>query len=166
LTGRSIRLRPIRDADRPFLERVYASTRVEELAPVPWTAEEKAAFLRQQFAAQHAHYTTHYAEASFDMVVVDDAPAGRLYVARWAEELRIIDIAILPELRGAGIGTRLLRELLDEADDRGVPVTIHVERQNRAQRLYRRLGFEPVQDAGVYVLMRRAVQAAQPNAAS
>jgi len=155
----------MRDEDRPFLERVYASTREEELAPVPWSAEQKAAFLCQQFAAQHAHYTTHDADASFDVVTVDGEPAGRLYVDRRPDELRVIDIALLPAFRGAGLGTRLLRPLLDEAASRGVPVTIHVEHSNRAMGLYRRLGFEPVRDEGVYVLMRRA-PAAQPNAAS
>lgn len=158
-------LRPIRDEDLPFLERVYASTRQEELAPVPWSAEQKVAFLRQQFAAQHAHYTTHYPDASFDVVTVDGKPAGRLYVDRRPGELRIVDIALLPELRGAGLGTRLLRPVLDEAASRGVPVTIHVEHSNRAMGLYRRLGFAPIEDAGVYVLMRRE-PAAQPNTAS
>jgi ribosomal protein S18 acetylase RimI-like enzyme len=158
-------LRPIRDEDRPFLERVYASTREEELAPVPWSADQKAAFLRQQFAAQHAHYTTHCADASFDIVTVDGVPAGRLYVDRRPDELRIVDIALVPEFRGAGVGTRLLGALLDEATARGVPVTIHVELSNRALGLYRRLGFEPVDDTGVYLLMRRE-PAGQPNTTS
>jgi GNAT superfamily N-acetyltransferase len=158
-------LRPIEDGDVPFLERVYASTREEELRPVPWTAEQKTAFLHQQFTAQHVHYATHYADASFDVVTVDGTDAGRLIVDRRADELRIVDIALLPEFRGAGIGTRLLRPLLDEAAGRGVPVTIHVERENPAMRLYHRLGFEPVHDAGVYVLMRRD-PAAQPKTAS
>jgi ribosomal protein S18 acetylase RimI-like enzyme len=158
-------LRPIADEDLSFLERVYASTREEELAPVPWSAEQKAAFLAQQFAAQHAHYATHYAGASLDVVTVDGVPAGRLYVDRRPDELRVIDIALLPEFRGAGLGTRLLRPLLDEAAARGVPVTIHVEHSNRAMSLYRRLGFEPVEDAGVYMLMRRE-PARQPNTAS
>jgi GNAT superfamily N-acetyltransferase len=160
-----IGLRPVEDGDLPFLERVYASTREEELRPVPWSAEQKAAFLHQQFTAQHVHYTTHYADASFDVVTVDGTAAGRLIVDRRADELRIVDIALLPEFRGAGVGTRLLRRLLDEAAGRRVPVTIHVERENPAMHLYARLGFAPAHDAGVYVLMRRE-PAAQANTAS
>jgi ribosomal protein S18 acetylase RimI-like enzyme len=160
-----IGLRPIEDRDLPFLERVYASTREEELRPVPWTAEQKAAFLHQQFAAQHVHYATHYGDASFDVVTVDGVDAGRLIVDRRADGLHIVDIALLPEFRGAGIGSRLLRPLLDDAAQRGVPVTIHVERENPAMRLYDRLGFEPVHDTGVYLLMRRE-PAVQPNTAS
>src|SRR6476661_1985070 len=89
---RGLALRPITDADLPFLAEVYASTRREELAPVPWTAEQKAAFLQMQFAAQHSHYREHYAKAAFDLVLVDGVAAGRLYVASLPEELRIVDI--------------------------------------------------------------------------
>ena len=114
--GMRVALRPVRASDEPFLLCVYAGTRAEELAPVPWTPEQKAAFVAQQFAAQTAHYAQHYAGMSADVILVDDEPAGRLLVARWADEIRIVDISILPELRGRGAGTVLLRQLLDEAD--------------------------------------------------
>lgn len=152
---RDVSLRPIRDDDLDFLCRVYASTRMEELAPVPWTPEQKEAFLRFQFDAQHRYYQTHYAGSSFDVVLVDGEPAGRLYVARWEKEIRIVDIAILPEHRGSGIGTHLLEAVLAEGDEAGKAVSIHVEATNPARRLYERLGFSPVEDRGVYVLMRR-----------
>ena len=97
-----------------------------------WSDDQKAAFLRQQFEAQHAHYQRYYHDTRFDVILADDEPAGRLYVARWERELRIVDIALLPEWRGRGIGTRLLRDLLDEAAAVGKPVTIHVEMQNSA----------------------------------
>lgn len=155
--GPEVTLRPITDADTPFLLRVYAGTRQEELALVPWTEEEKAAFLRQQFDAQHAWWREHYAGATFDVVEVDGAPAGRLYVHRGGSEIRIVDIALLPAHRGSGIGTRLLRRVLDEGDGAGKPVSIHVEIHNPARTLYDRLGFLPVEERGVYLLMRRAV---------
>lgn len=142
-------LRPIEPGDQPFLLALYASTREQELAPVPFTPEQKAAFLQQQFAAQSRHYAQ-YHDTSFDLVLLGGEPAGRLLVARWAAELRIVDVALLPAFRGRGIGSRLLAPLLAEADARGVPLTIHVERDNPAQRLYRRLGFAPVADEGVY----------------
>src|SRR6185295_4880213 len=99
--------RPIGDQDMEFLLHLYASTREEELAVVDWTPEQKMAFLRQQFTSQHSHYQEHYAGAAFDLLLVDDRPAGRLYVARWTKTLRIVDIALMPEFRGRGIGTAL-----------------------------------------------------------
>jgi ribosomal protein S18 acetylase RimI-like enzyme len=147
------RLRPISESDDRFLRRVYASVREDELALVPWDEAQREAFLRQQFDAQDRHYREHYDGASFDVIEVEGEPAGRLYVARWEDEIRIMDIALLPEHRGAGIGTRLLRDLLDEARRTGRRVSIHVEKQNRALRLYERLGFATVADRGVYLLL-------------
>ena len=148
-----IRLRPVSSSDRGFLLHVYASTREEELAPVPWTDAQKATFIEQQFDAQDRHYRAHYAGASLDVVEWDGAPAGRLYVARWSDEIRIIDIALLPEFRGRGIGTRLLRGLLDEAARTRGRLSIHVEKHNPALRLYQRLGFVVVGDKGLHLLM-------------
>lgn len=141
-----IALRPICDADLDFLCRVYSATRTEELAPVPWSDEQKAAFLRQQFEAQHAHYQRYYHDTRYDLILADDEPVGRLYVARWERELRIVDIALLPEWRGRGIGTRLLQGLLAEAAAVGKTVTIHVEMQSPALGLYQRLGFSRQHD--------------------
>jgi ribosomal protein S18 acetylase RimI-like enzyme len=149
----TVTFRPIRPEDDAFLYGVYASTREEELRPVPWTPAEKAAFLRQQFDAQHAFYQQHYAETRFEVILRDGEPIGRLYVARWADEIRIVDIALLPQHRGAGIGTAILRDLLAEAAAAGKPVRVHVERLNPARRLYERLGFVPVADKGVYLML-------------
>ena len=148
-------LRPVAAGDEPFMLRVYAGTRAEELAGVPWSAEQKAAFVAQQFAAQSAHYAQHYVGMSADVILIDGKAAGRLLVARWPEELRIVDIALLPEYRGNGVGTSLLRDLLAEADAAGKRVTIHVERLNPALRLYERLGFSLAEDKGVYLFLER-----------
>jgi ribosomal protein S18 acetylase RimI-like enzyme len=149
----SVVLRPVEPGDESFLERVYGSTRADELAQVPWTDEQKAAFVAHQFAAQTAHYAEHYKGLTADVILVDGDPAGRLLVARWSEEIRIVDISLLPGFRGRGVGTGLLRELIDEARDAGKRLSIHVEVQNPAMRLYERLGFRPAGDAGVYLLM-------------
>jgi ribosomal protein S18 acetylase RimI-like enzyme len=146
-----VALRPVRDGEEPFLESVYASTRAEELAPVPWSDAEKAAFVGMQFAAQSAHYAQHYTGLSSDVILVGGEPAGRLLVARWREEIRIVDIALLPAFRGRGAGSELLAELMDEATEMGKRLSIHVERHNRALGLYERLGFEPVGETGVYL---------------
>jgi len=151
---KSVRLRPITPEDDSFLARVYASSRAEELAQTGWTEEDKAVFCRRQFDAQSAHYAANYPGASLQVIERDGQPIGRLYVARWEREIRIMDIALLPEFRGAGIGTKLLRDLQAEARSAGKSLTIHVERFNRALQLYQRLGFEQVEDKGVYLLMK------------
>jgi ribosomal protein S18 acetylase RimI-like enzyme len=147
-------LRPITPVDETFLARVYASSRAEELAITDWSEEQKEIFCRLQFDAQSAYYAANYPEASFQIIERDGLPIGRLYVARWEKEIRIVDITLLPEARGSGIGTKLLRELQNEARGAGKSLTIHVERFNRALALYQRLGFREIEDKGVYLLMR------------
>jgi len=148
-------LRPVTDADRAFLVDLYASTREQELALVEWDAGAKQAFVEQQFNAQDAHYRANYPGATLDLIEVDGAPAGRLYVHRGPSDIRIMDIALAPEFRGRGIGTALLRELMAEADASGRKLSIHVEMNNPARALYHRLGFRPAGEHGVYVLMER-----------
>lgn len=149
-----ISLRPVTPEDDSFLAGLYASTRAEELAVTGWSDEEKAVFCRRQFDAQSAHYRENYPGASLQIIERAEEPIGRLYVAPWEREIRIMDIALLPEHRGAGIGTNLLRELQDEARSAGKALSIHVERFNPALRLYERLGFRQAEDKGVYLLMR------------
>ena len=146
--------RPITDADLPFLTRLYGATRAQELAPLSWTPAQKAAFIDMQFRAQHAHYRQHYPTAEFLAILRADEPAGRLYLDRWAREHRVVDIALMPEHCGQGLGTALMGDILDEAAAAGKCVTIHVEKNNPAKRLYRRLGFAAVEDKGIYDMMR------------
>jgi ribosomal protein S18 acetylase RimI-like enzyme len=151
----NVTLRPATDADLDFLHRLYATTREDELTQVPWTDEQKAAFVSQQFHAQHQYWHENYTDTSWDLVLLDGAPVGRLYVARWADDIRVVDIALMPEHRGDGVGTRLLREILAEGDASGRKVSIHVEIFNPARSLYERLGFVPAEEKGVYLLMER-----------
>jgi len=161
-----VTLRPITDADLPFLLRLYATTRAPELAQVPWSDEQKAAFVTQQFEAQHAWWQEHYTGARWDLVLVNGEPVGRLYVDAWKKEIRVVDIALMPEQRGRGLGTMLLKRVFREGDAAGKPVSIHVEVFNPARRLYERLGFvEKGKHGDVYVLMERPVGGAVPAAA-
>ena len=118
-----------------------------------WDAAQKASVVQMQFDAQHAYYQEHYGGATFDVVLAGGEPAGRLYVSREADEIRIVDIALLPEYCSRGIGTALLRGLQSEAGAAGKPLRIHVERFNPALNLYHRLGFRQVEDRGVYLFM-------------
>jgi ribosomal protein S18 acetylase RimI-like enzyme len=149
-----ISLRPITPEDEAFLARLYASTREQELAQINWSEEQKALFCRLQFNAQTADYQRNYPDASFDVIERDGVAAGRLLVLRSDDAVHVIDIALLPEHRGAGIGTKYLRELQEEAKAAGKKVSIHVEVFNPARRFYERLGFKQVEDKGVYLLMQ------------
>ncbi|MEM7221457.1 MAG: GNAT family N-acetyltransferase [Pseudomonadota bacterium] len=146
-------VRSIGPGDDGFLYKLYSSTREEELAPLDWSEEQKAGFLRMQFDAQHHFYTEQFTEARFDILERGGEQVGRFYVDRRAKEFRVIDIALLPEHRGGGLGGALMADLLDEAAAAGKPVSIHVERYNPAMHLYLRLGFVPIEDQGVYELM-------------
>jgi len=145
--------RAISPDDEPFLRRVYASTREQELSIVPWDDAQKEAFLRMQFDAQHRYYQDQFPDASFEVILLEARPIGRLYVDRREDEIRVIDIALLPDVRGAGIGAALLGDLIAEARMGNKPVRIHVERANRAQSLYRRLGFLEIGENDFYYLM-------------
>lgn len=149
----AVRLRPAVPADEHFLRQVYASTREEELALVDWSPEQKDAFVRMQFDAQDKHYHEVFPGAQFSVIEHGGKPAGRLYVARWPREIRIVDIALIPAERNAGIGTVLLRKILEEAAADGKTVSIHVEQFNRAVRFYERLGFRRIAERGAHFLM-------------
>jgi ribosomal protein S18 acetylase RimI-like enzyme len=150
-----VELRPVEPGDKDFLYRVYASTRAEELAVVPWDETQRNGFLRSQFEAQDRWYREHYTRASYEIVLIDGELAGRLYLHRGDSEIRIVDIALLPEHRGNGVGSSLLRDLLAEADAAGKRVTVHVEHLNPALRIYERLGFSIAEDKGVYLFLER-----------
>ena len=122
---------------------------------MPWDDAAKEAFLRMQFEAQDSWYRGQMPNASYEVILVDGEPAGRLYVDRRPDEIHVVDIALLPDYRGRGIGSALLSDLLAEADGSGKRATIHVERFNRARTLYERLGFAEVAEHGVYLLLER-----------
>lgn len=153
--GSGIALRGACEADLPFLRSLYASTREEELRAVPWPAATKTAFLEQQFALQHHHYHTHYPQTEFMLILQQGVGIGRIYVQRLDDAFCLMDIALLPAHRGQGIGSALLAQLIAEADRAGSCIGLHVERDNPAQRLYARSGFELVEDGDVYQFLRR-----------
>lgn len=155
-----IAYRPEADSDRPFTAALYASTRAEEVAQSGWPAEMQSAFLLQQFEAQHSHYRLHYPKAEWLIVEREGMPIGRLYLEEWSREIRIIDISIAAECRGAGIGGAILEDVIADGGARDKAVSIHVEKNNPARRLYERLGFAVIEDKGVYDLMERPPGAA------
>jgi ribosomal protein S18 acetylase RimI-like enzyme len=146
----SVTLRPAVESDRDFLQRLFASTRERELAFLAGNPAAKALFISGQFAAQRDSYLRSFPEASHDIIEVNGVCAGRLYVDRGLAALHLIDISLLPEYRGRGIGSKLLRALLAEAAQMKGTIKLSVAESNPAQRWYQRLGFETVGSDGMY----------------
>ena len=134
--------------DEPFLYELYASTRTEEMAAWGLDESQQKSFLELQFRARQRHYEIAFAGADHKIILCDDRPIGRILVYRSEHEIRLVDIALLPEHRERGLGASLIRGLLDEAGETGKTVTLHVEKLNRAARLYERLGFSVIGDTG------------------
>jgi len=153
LAERGFVLRPETEADIPFLRRLYASTRSDELALTNWTDAQKLAFTDSQFGLQRYHYRTYYPTAEWGVLEGNGVPAGRLYLNRGSQTVEVMDIALLPQWRGRGVGTALLQAVCAMARDSGKAVIAYVEKFNPAQRLYRRLGFREVSDEGAQWLM-------------
>jgi len=150
----AITLRLATDADYAFMRALYGSTRAEEMKQFPLNEEQRERFLDQQFAAQHEHYRIHYPTCERNIVEKDGQPIGRLWIDEWRDQIRLVDIALIPEARGSGVGTTLVRDVLERGAKGGKPVTIHVEAYNPALHLYERLGFVRVDTNGVYYFMR------------
>lgn len=156
-----LRLRWAVEADLPALRALYATTRAQELGPAPWPQALKSRFIAEQFALQHHHYLTHYADADFLVIDSHEGLAGRLY--RWRapddappeESDILVDICLLPQWQGKGIGEALLAAILAQATERRRDVCLHVHATNaRARQLYERLGFTCSSEAGLHVEMR------------
>lgn len=143
LIERGFSLRAAHDGDLPWLRDLYASTRAEEMAPVPWPEIAKRSFLDQQFGLQHLHYLNHYADTDFLAIEhVERGPVGRYYLQRTAPEHLLVDISLFPALRGSGVGTALIRQSQQDAAKLSRGMRLHVQQSNpRARRLYERLGF-------------------------
>jgi ribosomal protein S18 acetylase RimI-like enzyme len=154
----SIALREITGEDEPFLLEVYACTREHEMSLVPWSQEQKANFLKFQSDAQHAYYREQYPDAKYQLIVSDGLPVGRLYVLRKPDVIKILDITVLPQYRNSGIGSRLMGEIIAEADESKRPVQIWIEQVNPSQKLFRELGFDKLEDNGYQDLLQRKPQ--------
>ena len=146
-------LRPVREEDEALLLEIYSSTRADEMALVPWDAVMKDAFLQSQFSAQQTHYQKYFPKAAHDMILVDGESVGRIYVDRREDKIHILDVTLLPQARGHGVGTRIIQELMKEAADRQQSLSINVENYNRSLGLFQRLGFVKAEENGASWLM-------------
>jgi ribosomal protein S18 acetylase RimI-like enzyme len=149
------------ETDILFLLQLYANSRAAELAPVPWTIEQKQEFLKSQFMLQRKHYYQYFQEASFDLILLNSVPVGRFYVHRGIE-IHVMDIIVSPDYQQRGIAKYLFHQLLLEAEKTNLDISLHVETNNFAKDWYARLGFIEVEDEtnGIYIKMLRQ---AKPN---
>jgi ribosomal protein S18 acetylase RimI-like enzyme len=147
-------LRPATPEDEEFLHQVYASTREEELAVVPWSPAEKDAFLRMQTRAQRVHYASAYPQDRYQVIEHHNQRVGRLLVHQDARRLHVVDVAVLTAFRGRGVGSAVLTDLQVTAARAGIPVTMSTEANNPARRLYDRMGFVVVEEHDLHVLLR------------
>jgi ribosomal protein S18 acetylase RimI-like enzyme len=146
-------LRSAKPGDREFLFRVYASARAMEMERTAWSEEARAAFLRDQYELRRRAYAANFPRAETYVVCRGPRDAGTLAVDRAENEIRIVDMALLPEFRGVGLGRQLLEGLQEEATDTRRPLRLSVLKWNDARRLYERLGFRPARMRGNYVEM-------------
>ena len=152
----TISLRPASPADESLLYELYRDSRAEEVAAFGWDAAQQEAFLRMQFNARQRQYGFQYADANDGIIMLDGRAIGRMLVLRGEHEIRLVDIALAPEHRNAGIGSGLVQGLIEEAARAAKLITLHVERTNPAAGLYERLGFIKVRETGAHFFMEKA----------
>ena len=149
--GGTLTLRRVVNTDEEFLLSVYASTRAAELAQAQWQDGQQQAFLKWQFAMQRREYDTRFPDGEYNVIVIDDRPAGRIWIGRDEQQIRLLDIALLPEFQNRGAGTLLVRWLIDESKRVGKPLRHMVFMLNKdADRFYERLGFVMIEEFGAY----------------
>ena len=144
MTTFDVKLRREEDSDLPFLRSLFASTRVDvTFSHLP--EEQKAHFIKMQFDAQRRHYKTYYQNAEFNIIQQNRRRIGRFYVCRMPDQIRVMEVTLIPEARRKGIGSRLIRMVQEEAKGVGMPVTLHAEKLGTEVEFYQRLGFEIVE---------------------
>lgn len=143
------------ESDFPFLKKLYRTTREHELNQTNWNEKQKESFIEFQFNAQYSHYSSSYDNIDFKIILLNNVSVGRLYLWETENQIRIVDISLLPESTGKGIGSKILNSLIQQSEQLGKKLNIHVEYYNPALRLYERLGFEKTDDTGMYFFMER-----------
>lgn len=140
----TVALRPETADDLPFLRELYLSVRDGEVGFRDLLPTTRTAILEQQFEWQHAQYRAANPQGWFTIVMVDDKPGGRFYLVRLADSLRVVDISLLPEFRGHGIGTQLMLNVRAESIRTGLPIRLSVVAGNAAGGFYKHLGFQVI----------------------
>lgn len=142
----------ITKSDEQFLTELYASTRAAEMAIAPWNEEQKRAFLKMQFEAQDRYYRERYPNASFEIIKLNDQSVGRFYHAELADQIRIIDLAFLPEHFDKKVFIELVERMMQKGEQAGKPVRIYLESLDPTVEIFVNLGFQKIDEHGIYFL--------------
>ena len=153
--SRNLSFRPVETEDRAFLLSLFTSARERELENVNWDGLQRETFLEMQYNAQQAHYQNHFPQREHRIILLDNRSIGMMDISRGSGEIRVLDIILRPENRNYGIGTSLMSNLLEESDRSAQPVRLYVEKFNPVLSLYKRLGFQTIDDTGVHYHMER-----------
>lgn len=149
-----ITFKPLQNSDEDFIERLYRSTREKELSTTNWPEDQKQRFVRMQLMAQMAEYSAKYRNGNFRIILYKKKPAGRLFLFESPDEIRVIDISLLPEFKGKGIAKKILSDLIESAGKNNKKISLHVSRDNvPAKKLYEGLGFKKLSELGMYDYM-------------
>jgi ribosomal protein S18 acetylase RimI-like enzyme len=149
----AIDLRPATAEDQGFLVAVYKSSRGDDLRDLGWDKDRIDVFLEMQYQAQRTFDQTDHSRATDEIVLCSGQRAGRLLVDADEDEIRFIDLALLPEYRDRGLGTYLVRRLQKQASAANKPLRLQVIRFSRAVNLFERLGFSRTSETGTHFQM-------------
>lgn len=153
-SDRKIEIAGDSESDEIFLAEVFFSARFEEFASLGWSDEQLREFLLMQFNFQTQSYRVQFPDAENLIIYLDNEKIGRLIVNRSPTDLRLVDISLLPEFRNSGIGTKIIKDLLIEAEGKNLPLNLQVARNNSsAFRLYLKLGFRIICEDEMHLSM-------------
>jgi ribosomal protein S18 acetylase RimI-like enzyme len=144
-------LRPARIDDQEFLYLLFYSVYLEKLHPVPMSEEEKKQLLDLMYQGFTQHYNSRAISSDDRLVLLNNESIGRIILLQTCEEIRLADLAILPQYRGRGIGSALISQVQTESVMSKRPIRLQVARFDRALRLYQRLGFYKTDAIGPYL---------------
>lgn len=154
--GGRLTLRPEQPDDLIFRYQLFCDSRTPEWYQVELPDDLRGQLMGHQFDAQTVSYVNEFPAARFDIIELDGRPIGRIVVDREHGDINLVDQAIVPELRNQGLGTAIMTWLIAESVETGLPISLYVANSNDPSlRLYRRLGFETLEDTELYLKMIR-----------
>jgi GNAT superfamily N-acetyltransferase len=146
----TIRLRPASLAD-------YAFARDVHHAGMRWIVERLFGW---DDAAQDARFERQFVLPEVRIIILDDQDVGYLQIAEERDSFFLKQLHVAASFQNRGIGTQVLRQLIEEARRTGKPMTVGVVKFNPARALYERLGFRTLrEDAHKFYMQRQ-----DPNA--
>jgi len=148
-----ITFKKIQEQDQEFITKVYRSTREKELDLTNWPEDQKHRFTIMQMIAQLTDYEKNYKGATYEMVLYKKKPAGRLYLWETNNEIRIMDLSLLPEFQGKGIGRDILAGIVQSAKQKKKIASLHVIHGHPSKRMYERVGFKKVSETATHEYM-------------